>query len=472
MRTHTPIWPTVQARTPLHRRTRAMTKHKPFRRLIIALLSGAMAAVGALAATAAPASAAPTGSSIVSVAQRELNDSSRNYEAGNNCSYYGGEMFNWPACGGKAGWGGGSDSYSWCAAFSKYVWREGGVTSYLSEIDGFAQSFKEYGQNHATYRANGAYTPKPGDAVVFDWDHNPNDAHQMDHVGIVTSVSGSTLYTIEGNTSDATRARSYPNYADNADIEGFTTAVGVSSGAISGTASVYGVLADGRLTYSTIDAATGNRTKTVVSTTSIGFTPKAMATLNFNTILITDTASNLYRIDVITNNTTLVYNAPVVLGTGWSHELLTYDGNSHLFGIRNGDLRRYTVSANKPTAANISPGQLIGGGFALNTLSATASNWLIGTTPAGALLSYKMDSAGNWKGNSLATDHWYFDEFLSPGNGVYYGRTSGGGLYRYLDANPFDSTGSDIQSFASDPVDTTGWTQTLLSTQPNTITKS
>jgi hypothetical protein len=441
------------------------------RRLTVALLTGAVATTGAVAVTAAPAHAAPTGSSIVSIAQRELADDSRNYEVGDNCSYYGGQMFGWPSCGGKSGWGGGTSSYAWCAAFAKYVWREGGVTSYMSEITGMAQSFKTYGQNHGTWRTNGAYKPQPGDAVVFDWDGNPSDPNPIDHVGIVTSVSGDTLYTIEGNTSDATHARTYVGYTNNSQIEGFTTAVGISSTSISGTASIYGVLPDGRLTYSTIDAATGNRTKTLLSDTTIGFTPKAMATLNFNTILITDTGGNLYRIDVMTNSNSLGYNPPVQLASGWTHELLTYDGNSHLFGIRNGDLRRYTISATKPTAANISAGALIGSGFYLNTLSATASNWLIGTTSGGALLSYKLDSAGGYAGHTLATDHWYFNAFLSPGNGVYYGRTSGGGMYRYLDANPFDNTGADIQTFTTDPVDTSGWTQTLLSVQPNTITK-
>jgi hypothetical protein len=246
----------------------------------------------------------------------------------------------------------------------------------------------------------------------------------------------------------------------------------ISDGRIGGTANVYGVLADGRLTFSTIEAATGKRTKTLVSANAVGFTPKAMATLNFNTILMTDTGGNLYRIDISTNRDTLVYYAPVHLATGWTHDLLTFDANTHLFGIANGDLRRYTISAAKPTAANFSAGQLIGHGFYLNTLAATASNWLIGTTPAGALLSYKLDAAGTAQGHKLATDHWYFNAFLSPGNGLYLGRTAGGGMYRYIDANPFDDTGTDIQSFTNTPVDAGGWTQVLLSAQPNTITKA
>ena len=40
-------------------------------------------------------------------------------------------------------------------------------------------------------------TPKRGDIVLFDFNHNGTS----DHVGIVTSVSGNTVYTIEGNTS-------------------------------------------------------------------------------------------------------------------------------------------------------------------------------------------------------------------------------------------------------------------------------
>lgn len=53
-----------------------------------------------------------------------------------------------------------------------------------------------------------------------------------------------------------------------------------------GRASVYGVLADGRLTYTVVDVATGRRTHgAVTSTATLGFQPVAMATLDFSTIL-------------------------------------------------------------------------------------------------------------------------------------------------------------------------------------------
>ncbi|MFF0313013.1 hypothetical protein ACFYSC_36810 [Streptosporangium sp. NPDC004379] len=236
-----------------------------------------------------------------------------------------------------------------------------------------------------------------------------------------------------------------------------------------GTASVYGVLPDGRLTYSAIDAATGQRTKTVVSTATLGFTPKAMATLNFNTILITEDGPDgkLYRIDVITNKDSLAFNPPLYLGGGWTHDLLAYDGNTHLFGIAGGVLRRYIVNTAKPAITNISAGSTVGSGFTLKTLTTTASNWLLGTTATGLLISYRIDGTPYTR-HQLRDSTWQvFDHLISPGGGVYYGHRPEGSLHRYLDTDPHDDNGDDIT--AQGTVDTSGWTQTLLSAQPATV---
>ncbi|MFF0313014.1 hypothetical protein ACFYSC_36815, partial [Streptosporangium sp. NPDC004379] len=240
-------------------------------------------------------------------------------------------------------------------------------------------------------------------------------------------------------------------------------------GAPTGTASVYGVLPDGRLTYSAIDAATGQRTKTVVSTATLGFTPKAMATLNFNTILITEDGPDgkLYRIDVITNKDSLAFNPPLYLGGGWTHDLLAYDGNTHLFGIAGGVLRRYIVNTAKPAITNISAGSTVGSGFTLKTLTTTASNWLLGTTATGLLISYRIDGTPYTR-HQLRDSTWQvFDHLISPGGGVYYGHRPEGSLHRYLDTDPHDDNGDDIT--AQGTVDTSGWTQTLLSAQPATV---
>ncbi|WP_406459720.1 LysM peptidoglycan-binding domain-containing protein [Streptomyces sp. NBC_01622] len=74
-----------------------------------------------------------------------------------------------------------------------------------------AQRFKSAGQWHA-----GAKGIKRGDIVFFDWS-GTNEIGKIDHVGIVTSVSGSLVYTIEGNTANicARRVRT------EADIAGY-----------------------------------------------------------------------------------------------------------------------------------------------------------------------------------------------------------------------------------------------------------
>ncbi|XMN09072.1 hypothetical protein ACK8N7_25060 [Streptomyces griseobrunneus] len=85
-----------------------------------------------------------------------------------------------------------------------------------------------------------------------------------------------------------------------------------------GTSSIYGVLDDGRLTYTAITPGNGNRVRTLIGL-DLGFTPVAMATLNFNTILVTSTTGALYRIDVQTNDETLAVSAiKKIVDTGWT----------------------------------------------------------------------------------------------------------------------------------------------------------
>ncbi|MGA5489553.1 LysM peptidoglycan-binding domain-containing protein [Streptomyces pseudogriseolus] len=64
-----------------------------------------------------------------------------------------------------------------------------------------AQRFKTAGQWHA-----GAKGIRRGDIVFFDW-AGTNEIAKIDHVGIVTGVSGSHVYTIEGNTANVCARR-------------------------------------------------------------------------------------------------------------------------------------------------------------------------------------------------------------------------------------------------------------------------
>jgi hypothetical protein len=70
-----------------------------------------------------------------------------------------------------------------------------------------AARFKAKGQWHV-----GAAGIRRGDIVFFDWNGSNNLAN-IDHVGIVTSVSGSNVYTIEGNIGNVcARKVRYENY--------------------------------------------------------------------------------------------------------------------------------------------------------------------------------------------------------------------------------------------------------------------
>ena len=55
--------------------------------------------------------------------------------------------------------------------------------------------------------ANRGYSDiAPGDAIFFDWDNSGN----ADHVGIVIGTDGTNVYTVEGNSGNACKIKSYP----------------------------------------------------------------------------------------------------------------------------------------------------------------------------------------------------------------------------------------------------------------------
>lgn len=87
---------------------------------------------------------------------------------------------------------------SWCANECGYI--EAGVIPKFAACSAGVQWFKSAG----LWRDRG-YEPQPGDIVFFDWGGDGG----ADHVGIVESCDGSTVHTIEGNTSDSCARRSY-----------------------------------------------------------------------------------------------------------------------------------------------------------------------------------------------------------------------------------------------------------------------
>ena len=88
---------------------------------------------------------------------------------------------------------------SWCANQCGYI--DAGTIPKFSGCEWGVSWFKQHGQ-----WINNRITPTPGMIIFFDWDGNG----MSDHTGIVEKVENGRVYTIEGNTADSCRERSYP----------------------------------------------------------------------------------------------------------------------------------------------------------------------------------------------------------------------------------------------------------------------
>ena len=106
----------------------------------------------------------------------------------------------------------GGYSYHWCAAFVWWCSNEAGVypdkvSMKTAGVDAFIGHFKSKNQYKVSQGHGGNYTPKMGDYIFFNWS---GYAGSGDHVGLVKSVSGSNVITIEGNNGDCVKECSYP----------------------------------------------------------------------------------------------------------------------------------------------------------------------------------------------------------------------------------------------------------------------
>lgn len=106
---------------------------------------------------------------------------------------------------------GGTYSYHWCATFVWWCTKQAGIypniiSQKTAGVGVYQDYFSQKGQYKVPPQHGGNYTPKMGDLIIFDWD---GYAGGGDHIGIVKSVSGGMVYTIEGNSSDAVHERSY-----------------------------------------------------------------------------------------------------------------------------------------------------------------------------------------------------------------------------------------------------------------------
>ena len=107
-------------------------------------------------------------------------------------------------------WYGFTERVEWCACFVSWCANKCGyirsdiIPKFSGCING-VEWFKDRGQ-----WIGNSFEPSPGMIIFFDWDDEDGQDGNADHVGIVEKVENGRVYTIEGNTSDSCRQRSYP----------------------------------------------------------------------------------------------------------------------------------------------------------------------------------------------------------------------------------------------------------------------
>ena len=101
-------------------------------------------------------------------------------------------------------WYGFESRVEWCACFVSWCFAQAGYSE--PRFSGCTSGGMAWYQSHGQWGARNYSDIAPGDAIFFDWD-NSGDA---DHVGIVVGTDGERVYTVEGNSGDACKIRSYP----------------------------------------------------------------------------------------------------------------------------------------------------------------------------------------------------------------------------------------------------------------------
>lgn len=109
-------------------------------------------------------------------------------------------------------WYGFDSRVEWCACFVSWCADQCGYID-----SGIIPKFSGCVNGVSWFQSNGQwqgrdYEPQPGDIIFFDWDNKGSSGPQdgsADHVGIVEKVENGVIYTVEGNSGDSCREKTY-----------------------------------------------------------------------------------------------------------------------------------------------------------------------------------------------------------------------------------------------------------------------
>ena len=100
-------------------------------------------------------------------------------------------------------WYGFTSRVEWCACFVSWCYGQMGLTE--PRFAACQSQGIPWFQSHGQWGGRDYANIAPGDAIFFDWDLDG----RADHVGIVVGTDGSKVYTVEGNSGDACKIKSY-----------------------------------------------------------------------------------------------------------------------------------------------------------------------------------------------------------------------------------------------------------------------
>ena len=110
-------------------------------------------------------------------------------------------------------WYGFNSRVEWCACFVSWCYGQMGLSE--PRFAACQSQGIPWFTSHGQWGARGYENIAPGDAIFFDWDGDGS----ADHVGLVIGTDGERVYTVEGNSGDACKIKSYP--LDYACIKGY-----------------------------------------------------------------------------------------------------------------------------------------------------------------------------------------------------------------------------------------------------------
>ena len=114
-----------------------------------------------------------------------------------------------------------NNAEAWCADFVSWVYKEAG-TPFTDGLSGgwriaSVYSLDDYLTAKQVHflKEDTKETPQPGDVIIF------NETGPRTHTGLVRTVEGTTITTIEGNIDDKVTSRTFENYRTNPGIHAF-----------------------------------------------------------------------------------------------------------------------------------------------------------------------------------------------------------------------------------------------------------